>query len=145
MLFLFMFVRITKLSAMKKLLLLTLLFYSLIASSQTDSDIIGSWKFYSLKNPTPERKAIYDAAIKLLGTMELQLNPDKTYIKSFRGTPETGQWELRGKEIFFTPPSGKNSSYVIAALENNLITLNMNKLSIMLSRVGADVPPPPSK
>lgn len=127
---------------MKKLLLLSLLFYSLIASSQTESDIIGSWQFYSLKNPTSDRKELYDASMKLLGTMELQLNPDKTYIKSFRGTPETGQWELRGKEIFFTPPTGKNSSYVIAALENNLLTVNMNTISVMLSKVGTDVPPP---
>jgi hypothetical protein len=130
---------------MKKLLLLSLLFYSLIASSQTESDIIGSWQFYTLKKPTSDRTELYKAAMTLLGTMELQLNPDKTYIKSFRGTPETGQWELRGKEIFFTPPTGKNSSYTIAALENNLLTVNMNTISVMLSKVGADVPPPPSK
>lgn len=129
---------------MKKLSLLSLLFYSLIASSQTESDIIGSWQFYTLKKPTSDRTELYKAAMTLLGTMELQLNPDKTYIKSFRGTPETGQWELRGKEIFFTPPTGKNSSYTIAALENNLLTVNMNTISVMLSKVGADVPPPPS-
>lgn len=126
---------------MKKLLLLSLLFYSLIASSQTESDIIGSWQFHTLKKPTSDRTELYKAAMTLLGTMELQLNPDKTYIKTFRGKPETGQWELRGKEIFFTPPTGKNTSYVIAALENNLLTVNMNTISVMLSKVGANVPP----
>lgn len=130
---------------MKKLVLeLTLLLCSLIAGAQTTQDLIGDWKFYTIKTPPDTKKSQYDGATSIMGSIAIHLNADKSYSINFMGMTEKGQWELKDKEIAFTTSDGKNYSFTLTAYEKNLITIDKQKFTVVLSRVGADVPPPPA-
>jgi hypothetical protein len=145
MLLILMFVLSTKPSAMKKLVLqLTLLLCSLIAGAQTTQDLIGGWKFYTIKTPPGTTKSQYDGATSIMGSIAIHLNADKSYAINLMGMTEKGRWELKDKEIAFTTSDGKNYSFTVTSYEKNLITIDKQKFTVVLSRVGADVPPPPA-
>lgn len=130
---------------MKKLLLHVIVgLFSFIATAQTTADLTGSWQFYTIKTKRGTTKSQYDGAVSIMGTMSLQLNADKTSITSLMGMKEQGQWEVKNNTLVFTSPTDKTSSFKITAYEKNIVTLDKDKFEILLSRVGADVPPPPS-
>ena len=126
-----------------KNLLLTLLLCSLTANSQTTEEIIGNWQFYTIKTQPGTTLSQYNGATSIMGSMTMQLNADKSYIMSLMGMTEKGQWELKGKEIVFNTSDGKSYSFPIAEYETNLMTLDKEKLAIVVSREGANIPPPP--
>ncbi|MHA3787804.1 hypothetical protein ACX0HA_06285 [Flavobacterium hauense] len=129
---------------MKNLLLTFLLIYSFTASSQTTEEIIGNWQFYTIRTQPGTTLSQYNGATSIMGSMTMQLNADKSYIMSLMGMNEKGQWELKGKEIVFHTSDGKSYSFPIVAYETNLMTLDKQKLAIVVSREGANVPPPPA-
>ena len=126
-----------------KNLLLTLLLCSLTANSQTTEEIIGNWQFYTIRTQPGTTLSQYNGATSIMGSMTMQLNADKSYIMSLMGMNEKGQWELKGKEIVFHTSDGKSYSFPIVAYDTNLMTLDKQKLAIVVSREGANVPPPP--
>ncbi len=128
---------------MKKLLHLALLLFPFISISQTTEDLTGSWKFYTIKTQPGTTRSQYDGASSILGSMVMQLNVDKTYAITAMGISEEGQWELKNKEILFNTSAGKSYTFVITAFEKNLVTIDKSKFGVVLSRAGADVPPPP--
>lgn len=129
---------------MKNLLLALSLIYSFTANSQTTEEITGNWQFYTIKTQPGTTQSQYNGATSVMGGMKMQLNADKSYIMSLMGMTEKGQWELKGKEIVFHTSDSKSYSFPIAAYETNLMTLDKEKLAIVVSREGANVPPPPA-
>lgn len=130
---------------MKRLLLTFFIGFVTICIAQTSEEIVGDWQFYTLKSDADTPTEKLDRAAALMNTMVLKLNTDKTYSMAFMGLSETGKWELKDKMIKFTTNDGKSYGYDILAFEKNLLTLDQKKFAIVLSRVGAKVPPPHSE
>ncbi len=128
---------------MRKLLLLLVLFFYFIGSSQTPQDLVGDWQFYTIKTLPDTKQSQYDAAVSVMGGMALHLNADKSYSIRLLGMTEEGHWELKDMEIALSTSAGKNYSFTLTAVEKNLITIDKQKFKVVLSRTGADVPPPP--
>lgn len=129
---------------MKTLLLSFLVCITLSATAQTTDDLIGKWQFYTIKTPPGTTKSQFDGATSIMGSMKMQLNADKSYTIKMVGMTEKGRWELQDKEIFLVVSTGKSYSFSIKAFEKNLLTIDQQKFTTVLSRVGANVPPPPA-
>jgi|GEM_PF-3237841 len=130
---------------MKTLLLSLFIGFTILCNAQTEQEIAGDWQFYTVKSDTDIPTEKLDRAAALMNTMVLKLNTDKTYAMAFMGLSETGKWELKEKKIEFTTSDNKSYGYDILAFEKNLLTLDQKKFAIVLSRVGAKVPPPHSE
>lgn len=130
---------------MKKLLLLSLLFCGLTATAQTVADLTGEWEYYNLEVPADAKPGMKEKLQPFFGSMHAKLNADATYTFSMLGISETGKWEIKDKKLELTKDEGKTYNYLIAGFEKNIIKLNRDGATIVLSRVGAVVPPPPSE
>ena len=130
---------------MKILLLTFFIGFVTISIAQTPGEIVGDWQFYTVKSDADTPTEKLDRAAALINSMVLKLNADKTYSMAFMGLSENGKWELKEKKIEFTTSDEKSYGYDILSFEKNLLTLDQKKFAIVLSRVGAKVPPPHSE
>jgi hypothetical protein len=129
---------------MRIFILSILMCLSAAGMAQTAQELTGNWQFYTIKTRPGTKKSQYDGATSIMGSMMMQLNADKSYTINMMGMTEKGQWEVKNKEIVFTVGTGKSYAFTIIAFEKNLLTIDQEKFTTVLSRVGADVPPPPS-
>lgn len=129
---------------MKKLLLLILLFCGLNATAQSVANLTGEWEYYNLEVPADAKPGMKEKLLPFFGSMYCKLNADNTYVFSMLGITETGKWSIRDKKLELTKDEGRTYNYPIENFENNLLRLKREDATIVLSRVGATVPPPAS-
>ncbi|MDV6166921.1 hypothetical protein R1T16_00685 [Flavobacterium sp. DG1-102-2] len=130
---------------MKNLLLsLFIGLYTFTISAQSVSDVTGDWKFYTIIVPDGVSNGKKEAASTMMSSMTMLLKADKTYSITLINITETGKWTVKNKRLEFTTGDNKSYGYPITSFEKNLITLNFeDKFSLVLARIGANVPPPP--
>lgn len=117
--------------------------FAFSANAQTADDIIGEWQYYTLKVDPGTKAGAQEAATAVMSTMVFKFNSDKTYTFSLMGMTENGKWDVKDKTLEFESNEGSAYDFPILDVEKNLLTLDKDKFSVTLSRVGANVPPPP--
>lgn len=136
MLFLFMFVLQLKIPIMKKLLLaFALCVFGTIASfAQTDAEIIGSWKYDGVPNPTETGTAIVDVYDNSLKDLNLEFSPDHKFTVSLGKTKASGTWKIADGKIEIKYKDSKAEKMEIVKFETDKITIKQGAMVYNISK-----------